>query len=595
MDASHLAVRFVRSAARHAPRPATRVSDGDGWTVRTYADLAADVRRLAARLIDRGLVAGDRVAILSPNLPEWTLTDLACASAGLVTVPLFPTNSPDQIALILADSGTRMLFIAGPEEAAKTAAVRAELPGLTTVVSFAEVPDDPQITTLAAEIAAAPEDTSAVDARLESATSDDLATIIYTSGTTGEPKGVMLTHRGFAHQVDVLNRYFDITSFDSSLCFLPLSHALERAWTYVVLGSGALNTYVPDTRTVAQTLARARPSLMTSVPRLYEKVFLTAHDKVAGSRIKKALMGWALKVGTRYHKAELAGVRPSPLTALSYRVADALVLHSIRDAFGGPKKVLACGGAPLRTEIEEFFFSCGLLVLQGYGLTEASPLVSFPHAGAFRFGTVGKVIDGGEVRLAEGGEICYRGPNVMAGYWRKPEDTAAVLVDGWLHTGDIGQIDADGYLAITGRIKDLIVTSNGKNIAPSPIEGMLAADPLFEYTLLLGDNRPYLTLLVAPSLPHLETMGHQLQLQWERREELLSHPDVLAELSRRVAVLTAKLAKHEQIRDLRLLIDEFTQENGLLTPTLKVKRAEVERRFSQIVDEMYARAGRPRN
>ena len=594
MDADHMAVRFARSAASHAPRPATRVGAGDGWDIRTYADLHRDVRSLAVRLIELGLEPGDRVAILSPNLPEWSLTDLACASAALVSVPLYPTSTPDQIRYILNDSGSRVLFVAGPAEAAKLAEVRADLPGLTRVVSFVPVPGDDSVTTLADEIAAAPADDTAVDARIETASSADLATIIYTSGTTGEPKGVMLAHRGFAHQVDVLNRYFDITSFDSSLCFLPLSHSLERAWTYVLLCAGAMNTYVPDTRTVADAMIKARPNMMVSVPRLYEKVFLTAKDKVASSPLKQRIMSWALRTGTKFHTAERDGTPRGPLLTLSFRLADKLVLHSVREAMGGPKKVLAAGGAPLRQEIEEFLFACGLLVLQGYGLTETSPVVTFPAPSRYRFGTVGKVLDGGELRLGEDDEICYRGPNVMLGYWGKPEDTAAVLKDGWLHSGDIGHIDADGYLSITGRIKDLIVTSTGKNIAPSPIEGMLAADPLFEYTLLLGDNRPYLTLLVAPSLPHLETVGHQLHLQWEKREELLSHPEILAELRRRVATLTEKLAKHEQIRDLRLLIEEFTQENGLLTPTLKVKRKEVERRFSQLVDDMYARAGRPR-
>jgi len=248
----------------------------------------------------------------------------------------------------------------------------------------------------------------------------------------------------------------------------------------------------------------------------------------------------------------------------------------------------------VRRDVEEFFFACGLVVLQGYGLTETSPLVSFPSAAMHRFGTVGRVVEGGEVRLGADDEIWYRGPNVMTGYWNKPEETAAVLVDGWLRTGDVGHLDDDGYLTITDRIKDIIVTSNGKNIAPSAIEGLLASDPLFEHTLLLGDNRPYLTLLVAPSLPHLETIGRQLQLTWSHRDELLSHPEVLAELQRRVAALTTKLAGYEQIRDLRLLIEDFTLENGLLTPTLKVKRKEVERRFSQLVDDMYERAGRPR-
>lgn len=594
MDAGHLAVRFARSATRHAERPATRVAAGESWTVRTYGELAADVRRLASRLIELGLDPGDRVAIFSPNLPEWTLTDLACASAGLVSVPVYDTSTADQARHIIADSGCRMVFVGGAEELAKVAEVRAQLPALERVVSFAKVSPSDGTSTLADELAGAPVDGSAVDDRLELASAGDLATIIYTSGTTGEPKGVMLTHRGFTHQVDVLNDYFDITPDDSSLCFLPLSHALERAWTYEVLDNGALNTYVPDPRTVPESMVRARPSLMVSVPRLYEKVYLAAHDKVADSWLKRRIMAWALRIGLAHHTVVEAGREPDSYLSLRYRVADKLVLHGVRDAMGGPKTVLACGGAPLRRDVEEFFSACGLTVLQGYGLTETSPLVSFPSYAKHRFGTVGRVIDGGEVKLGDGDEILYRGPNMMLGYWNRPEDTAAVLVDGWLHTGDVGHIDSDRYLAITGRIKDLIVTSNGKKIAPSPIEGMLAADPLFEYTLLLGDNRPYLTLLVAPSLPHLENVGHQLQLKWEKREELLNSPEILAELRRRVADLTAKLAKHEQIRDLRLSIEEFTQENGLLTPTLKVKRKEVEQRFSKLVDEMYARAGHPR-
>jgi long-chain acyl-CoA synthetase len=590
MDAGHLAVRFADAAAAHADRPATRIADGADWTVRSYAAFAADVRRLAARLVDLGLAPGERVAIFSPNLPEWSLVDLACATAGLVSVPLYATSTPDQARHILADSGCRLAFV-GAEEAAKLADVRPDLPELGRVVALTGTPDDTDAT-LADELAAAPDDRSQVDARLAAATADDLATIIYTSGTTGEPKGVMLTHRGFAAQVDVLNQYFDLADTDVSLCFLPLSHALERAWTYVVFCAGALNTYVPDPRSVAEMMVAARPNLLVSVPRLYEKVFLAAKDKVAGSPLKQRLMAWAVRVGAEYHGRVRDGLPRGRGLIVRFKLADRLVLHSIRDAMGGPKKVLACGGAPLRQEIEEFLFACGLLVLQGYGLTEASPLVSFPSPAGYRFGTVGRVIDPGEVRIDDGGEICYRGPNVMLGYWGMPDATAAVLVDGWLHTGDVGELDADGYLRITDRIKDLIVTSTGKNVAPAPIEGLLAADPLFEYTLLLGDNRPYLTLLVAPSLPHLEDIGRQLQLTWAHRDELLAHPAILDELRRRVGELTAKLARHEQIRDLRLLVDEFTQENGLLTPTLKVKRKEAERRFAQLVEDMYVRAGR---
>ncbi|MFZ0529637.1 MAG: long-chain fatty acid--CoA ligase [Propionicimonas sp.] len=595
MDAGHLAVRFLTSASAHSERPATRVREDGVWRTQSYADLAADVRLLAAHLIASGLNPGDRVAIIAPNLPEWSLVDLGCLTAGLVPVPLYATSTVDQVRHILADAGCAWVFVAGSEEAEKVLAVRDDLPGLERIVSFTELPDAPEISTLAAELGAAPKTLDGVDERLEAASADDLATIIYTSGTTGEPKGVMLSHRGFTHQIDVLNQYFTIAPHESSLCFLPLSHALERAWTYVVLTAGCLNTYVPNPRAVAEMLVKAEPTMLVSVPRLYEKVYLAAQEKVADSPVKERLMAWALRVGADFHTRVHEGRPRSKSLIVQFKIADKLVLSSVREAMGGPKTVLACGGAPLRQEVEEFFLACGLLVLQGYGLTEASPLVTFPSPSGFRFGTVGQVMDGGEVALGEDGEILYRGPNVMLGYWNKPDDTAATLVDGWLRTGDVGEVDADGYLRITDRIKDLIVTSNGKNVAPAPIEGLLASDPLFEYTLLLGDNRPYLTLLVSPSMPHLEEIGKQLQISWAHRDELFTNPAVLAEIKRRVGELTQKLAQHEQIRDLRLLVEEFTQENGLLTPTLKVKRREVEKRFAQIVDEMYSRVGKPRN
>lgn len=591
MDSAHLAGMFARSMAKFADEPAVRIHDGEDWHVSTYAELGEKVRKLAARLIDRGLAPGDRVALFSPNIPEWSLLDFACAYAGLVSVPLYATSTPDQVRHIVADSGARLLFVAGAKELAIVESVRSDLPALEAVITLTPTQD---AITLDDELAAAPADTSDVDARMANADPADLATIIYTSGTTGEPKGVMLTHRGFTHQVWALNRFFQMGPGDVSLCFLPLSHALERAWTYMVLSNGCLNSYVPDPRDVAHQMILAQPNLMVSVPRLFEKVYNTAKEKVADSPLKQKIMAWALKVGTAYHDALRSGKQPGRLLTVRLNIADKLVLHSVRDAMGGPKKVMACGGAPVRRDVEEFFYGCGLMMLPGYGLTEASPLVTFPSPLDYKIGNVGKVVPGGELRINPDGELLYRAPNVMAGYWGRPEETAAIIQDGWLHTGDIGEYDGD-YVRITDRIKDLIVTSTGKNVAPAPIENLLATDPLFEYTLLLGDNRPYLTLLVAPSLPHLDEIGKQLQLTWAKREELLNNPEVIAEIKRRMAALTEKLPKHEQIHDLRLLVEGFTQENGMLTPTLKVKRREVERRFAEIVDDMYARAGRPRN
>jgi len=595
MDSGHLAVMFFAAAARHGGRVATRIRRGDGWTTQTYAELGERARRLAGRLAELGVQPGDRVAIFSANRPEWTLADLACLSARAISVPLYPTSTPEQARHILRDSGTTIAFVAGAVEAERIAAVWSDLPDLRRLISFDEpVAGDERVAGLAAEMALAPSDPGEVDRRLGEASADDLASLIYTSGTTGDPKGVMLTNRGFTYQVEVLNQFFDITPDDHSLCFLPLSHALERAWTFTVLANGCMNTYVPDARTVAEAMVQAQPTMLVSVPRLYEKVFVAAHEKVAHSPAKKAVFAWALRVGGRNQHAYRKGRTPAPWWRAQLALADRLVLGSVRAAMGGPKTVMACGGAPLRKEIEEFFSSCGLLLLQGYGLTEASPLVSFPSPEAFKFGTVGRVVPGGEVRIGADGEILYRGPNLMTGYWNNPEATDAAIRDGWLHTGDVGYVDTDGFLVITDRIKDLIITSTGKNIAPAPIEGLLLADPLFEYAVLLGDNRPYLTLLVAPSFPQLEGLAKQLQVSWSHRDELLSNPAIVAEIRRRVQELTSRLAKHEQIRDLRVLLEEFTQESGLITPTLKVKRREVEQRFGHLIEEMYARVRPPR-
>ncbi len=589
-DTAHLAGLLARSVTMFADEPAVRIHDGEGWQVETYAAFASRVRTLAARLIDRGLAPGERVAIFSPNRPEWSLVDFACAEAGLVSVPLYATSTADQVRHIVRDSGAQLIFVNSKKDAEMLAGLRADLPELVEIISWTPVDGFP---CLDDELAAAPSDTSAVEARLAVADPDTLATIIYTSGTTGEPKGVMLSHRGFTHQVTALNKFFRLGPGDVSLCFLPLSHALERAWTYEVLSNGCLNTYVADPRQVAEQMILAQPNLLVSVPRLYEKVYNTAKEKVADSPVKQKIMAWALKVGAEYADALRTGQRPPAGLKARLNVADKLVLHSVREAVGGAKKVLACGGAPMRREVEEFFYGCGMTVLTGYGLTEASPLVTFPPPLDYQPGNVGKVMPGGELRVADDGELIYRGPNLMMGYWNKPEETAATIKDGWLHTGDVGEFDG-GYVRITDRIKDLIVTSNGKNIAPSAIEGMLAADPLFEYTLLLGDNRPYLTLLVAPSLPHLDEIAKQLQITWGKREELLNNPEVIEEIKRRIGALTEKLPSHEQIRDLRLLVDGFTQENGMLTPTLKVRRKEVEKRFAQLVDDMYARVGKDR-
>ncbi len=592
-DTGHLAVMLAGVVREHGHRIATRARVGDGWRTSTYAAFWADIQRVAAALVREGAQAGDRVAILSPNVPEWSVADFGILTAGAVTVPLYATSTVDEVHHILGNSGCVMAFVAGQSELDRV--LSSDLPNLRLIVTFdAVATDDPRVRLLADLPDPNAAEESELASRLGRAKADDLASIIYTSGTTGVPRGVMLAHRAFSFQIGVLNQFFDLTPEDHSLCFLPLSHALERAWTFHVLSNGCMNTYWADPKTVAQGLVRAQPTLMASVPRLYEKVFTVAREKVAGSPLKRGIFDWAVGVGRGMQEANRAGRTAPWWLRAQLPVADKLVLSSVRKAIGGPKKVLACGGAPVRTDVQEFFSACGMQVQAGYGLTEAGPLVSFDSPTAWKIGASGRVVIGGEIKITTEGEICYRGPNVMEGYWRMPEETAAALRDGWLHTGDVGHLDDNGFLVITDRIKDLIVTSTGKNVAPSSIEGLILQDPLFEYAMLLGNNRPYLTLLVSPSLPNLEELGKQLALKWEHRDELLGHPEIAKEIKRRVDKLTEKLARHERIKDVRVVADEFTPDSGLLTPTLKVKRKEAERRFKELIDDMYAKVSERR-
>lgn len=584
----HIITRLRSVIAEYGSRPATRIRRDDSWEIRSYAEFGARIDQVAQGLIDLGVEEGGRIGIFLGNQPTWSEIDFGACTVRAIPVALYATSTPEQIAHIAADSGLTVMFVGNQSEAERVLEVAPDLPALEWIVivhPYEGLPDD---LVSYEDFLKAPDEAAIAD-RLSRADGDDLASIIYTSGTTGAPKGVMIQHKGLVAQSDALDEFFTLSPDDHSLCFLPLSHALERAWTVVVLLHGCMNTYVENARTVAEQMVLAQPTMMVSVPKLYETVYTTAHAKVLRSAAKRAIFAWALRVGRHNQYANRAGRQPSLGLRAQLRLADKLVLKAVRDALGGPKTVLACGGAPLRVEIEEFFSSVGLPIMQGYGLTEASPLVSFNAPSDFKEATVGKVLAGGELRIAELGEILYRGPNVMLGYWHDEEATAeAIDEDGWLRTGDVGYIDTDGFLTITDRLKDIIVTLGGKNVAPQPIEGLILADPLFEHAVLLGDNRPFVTLLVKPSLPHVEALAKAGQWQGELQDWLASN-ELLDELRRRVEELTAKLPTQERPKETSVIGEEFTMDNGLLTPTLKVRRREVEARFKSMVDDMYAR------
>lgn len=599
---SHLAHMFRATVANHGFRPATRVRQGGQWIIRTYVETGRRVAGLARAFVTPGLLTedglqrGDRISLFAGNCPEWIEADLAGMTIGVIPVPIYPTSTPDQIVHIVTDAGVRVIVTAGPKELDRILEARDQMPGLETVILINpadQVGDHDGLTVLSLEqvrqAGVSEEIQTVVEERMGQSCPDDVAALIYTSGTTGEPKGVMISHRAALAELQALDAFFDVTPADHSLSFLPLSHALEWGWSMAVIRHGCLNTFVPNPKTISAMLTEVRPTLFVSVPKLYEQVMSVAREKVSDSPAKLKIFEWSIRIGREWWQAEQEGRRPSVSLRARHGVADRLVLKAIRDAIGGPKTVLAAGGAPLRKEVEEFFAACGLLVCQGYGLTEASPLVSFNSPGGYKFGTAGRPLVGSQMTTTEDGEILYRGPNVMKGYWKAPEATAAAIEDGWLHTGDIGHIDEDGFLVITDRLKDIIVTLNGKNISPQPIENSLMKDPLFEHAVLLGDNRPCLTLLVKPSLPQVEELAERLHITSMTGPEMLRSEELAEEIRRRVAEITEKLPHQEQIRDLRVLWDEFTTDNGLLTPTLKVRRREVEKRFTEIVEEMYAR------
>ena len=599
---SHLAHMFRATVANHGFRPATRVRQGGQWIIRTYAETGRRVAGLARAFVTPGLLTedglqrGDRISLFAGNCPEWIEADLAGMTIGVIPVPIYPTSTPDQIVHIVTDAGVRVIITAGPKELDRILEARDQMPGLETVILINpadQVGDHDGLTVLSLEqvrqAGVSEEIQAVVEERMGQSSADDVAALIYTSGTTGQPKGVMISHRAALAELQALDAFFDVTPADHSLSFLPLSHALEWGWSMAVIRHGCLNTFVPNPKTISAMLAEVRPTLFVSVPKLYEQVMSVAREKVSDSPAKLKIFEWSIRIGREWWQAEQEGRRPSVSLRARHGVADRLVLKAIRDAIGGPKTVLAAGGAPLRKEVEEFFAACGLLVCQGYGLTEASPLVSFNSPGGYKFGTAGRPLVGSQMTTTEDGEILYRGPNVMKGYWKAPEATAAAIEDGWLHTGDIGHIDEDGFLVITDRLKDIIVTLNGKNVSPQPIENSLMKDPLFEHAVLLGDNRPCLTLLVKPSLPQVEELAERLHITSMTGPEMLRSEELAEEIRRRVAEITEKLPHQEQIRDLRVLWDEFTTDNGLLTPTLKVRRREVEKRFTEIVEEMYAR------
>ncbi|HEX8387184.1 MAG TPA: long-chain fatty acid--CoA ligase [Rubricoccaceae bacterium] len=590
------------------------------WTDVTWDELAARVRALAAFLVGRGVGPGDRVALLSENRPEWVVADLATQTVGAVTVALYPTVPVGQVVSILRDSGAAVVVASTGIQVRKAVGALAECPDLRLVVAMAapkagEGRDGPVVgwdDALAEGDRAADEVHDAVEARARAVTPDSLSALIYTSGTTGEPKGVMMTQRNLMANVHAVHARVDVFETDVHLSFLPLSHAFERTTGYTtVLSAGAQIVYAESTDTVAKNLPEVRPTLLVSVPRLFEKVYTAVQKSVAeGGPLKRHVFAWAVGVGKEVAARRRAGDGPGLALAAQHALARWLVFQTLHDRLGGAVRFAVSGGAALPQAVGEFFEAAGVHLIEGYGLSETAPVLAANPFEAPLVGTVGHVFPGvtlavrdlhsGQIigrlsgddypsDLTTGtGEILARGPSVMPGYWGKPAETAEVFdADGWFRTGDVGRFE-DGYLRITDRIKHMIVSAGGKNVYPAPLEERLAASPLVDQVMVVGEGREFLTALVVPEADALR--AEAAAQGWTLGDDPASQPEARALFEALVREQARRAASHEKVRGVRLVSDPFTVENGLLTPTMKLKRRAIEAQYAGLIDEMYAGA-----
>lgn len=562
----------------------------------SYTEFGESVDAFRKGLNALGVQKEDRVALLSENRPEWAITDFGSLKAGAVTVPMFSTLTAAQVSYILKDSGSKIICVSTSRQLEKVTAIRGEVPTLEQIIVFDPIEGElPEGVIQFEAVCELDGQGQGIGVRNPShASEDDIATIIYTSGTTGDPKGVMLTHANFISNLQACKSLIDVSDADVLLSFLPLSHVFERlGGHYVPLSSGAKVAYAESTFTVAQNMREVAPTVMLSVPRLYE----TMHDRILravqeGSPLKQKIFHWGVSVGSSVSSAIQNGKKPSAILQLQQNIADKLVFAKLKAATGGRLRFFVSGGAALPQSIAEFFHAAGILILEGYGLTETSPVISMNHPAQWKFGTVGVPAPGVEVHIAEDGEILTRGPHVMKGYFNNEAATAEVIDgEGWFHTGDIGLIDADGFVKITDRKKNIIVLSNGKNVAPQPIESELVQSPFIDQIMLVGNERKNLAALIVPNFEALKawaaennvatggTDGETPPLHETREVQQLIQGEIRSRLT--------DFSDFEQVRRFKLLEKEFSQEADEMTPTLKLKRNVIMARYGDAIEEMY--------
>ena len=582
---------FFDAIAQYDRPQAMRYKHNGAYTPISHKEIERRVRHVALGMAAAGAKPGDRVAILSENRPEWAICDYACLTSGVTDVPLYPSLPADQLPYMLNDAGAVAIFVSTAAQAAKIAEIRSHLPALKTVCAFDG--KFPGVDCTFAELEARGAAADSADAmtayrqRALGVQPTDLATIIYTSGTTGEPKGVMLTHGNIASNVAASRQLLPMQE-EVTLSFLPLSHIFGRMADYLMFSVGAEICYAESIDKLLQNFGEVHPTFVFSVPRIYEKVYAGAIENARkGGALKYRLFQWARRVGDRAASERLAGRQPTGALALQNAIAQRLVFSKLRARMGGRMRIFVSGSAPLAPEVAKFFYAADLVVLEGYGLTETSPVVSVNTPDHNRIGTVGMPISNIEVKIAADGEICVRGPGVMLGYYNKPDATReAIDPDGFFHTGDIGGL-RDGYLVITDRKKDLIKTAGGKAIAPQPIENLVRQNRYVSQAVMIGDRRKFVALLIVPNFEQLEGWAKHKGIAFANHTQLIANPEVKAKMEREVLDHLQGLATFETPKKVALIEHDFTIEGGELTPTLKVRRRVIDSKYKPIIDALY--------
>ena len=566
------------------------------WEPTSSRELLRHIAGLSAALEQLGVKSGDRVGLFSPNRPEWHVADFAILGLGAADVPIYFNESPDRIVYILNHAAVEVVFVAGEMQTRRLLDCRDRLKSVKHIICAAAPPDLGDDILRYENFAAATGDAAVAEYRLNAArvTPDQLATIIYTSGTTGEPKGVMLTHNNLSSNEETSAESYRMTPSDTAVSFLPLSHVYERVIAYAYLFKGVPVAYVERMDDLPQALVEVRPTLAAAVPRVFEKTYANIMQKGReNTGVKRKLFDWAVRVARDSVRWKAYGERAHLALRLQWSLADRVVYSKIRAGVGGRIRAFISGGGPLSRELAEFFWAVGVPVYQGYGLTETSPVVSANYPSANKVGTVGQPIANVGVRIAEDGEIFVHGPCVMKGYYEQPEETRAVIsADGWLATGDIGVLDADGYLYVTDRKKDLFKTAAGKFVAPQPIENQLKTSPLILNAVLVGDKHKFISALIVPNFANVEAAARAQGREFASHGQLAGDPWVHELIGREVAQVNAKLAQYETIKRFALLDHDFTFDGGQLTYTLKLKRRVIDEKYAKVIEELYADAER---